>query len=127
MGDVIKIMVVDDEAGICRNVEKILTKSINRLSKRWGMIRTDDKKNPIVHGIIIHYLRSRLMERPGKFRHFLNLLITTLDTHITAVLQGKSNLKNNELQKILSHAEGLCDGEFWKMNLLHIFCANSEE
>ncbi|MGD9366994.1 MAG: response regulator [Desulfobacteraceae bacterium] len=27
MGDVIKIMVVDDEAGICRNVEKILTKN----------------------------------------------------------------------------------------------------
>lgn len=27
MGDVIRIMVVDDEAGICRNVEKILTKN----------------------------------------------------------------------------------------------------
>ena len=27
MGTVIKIMVVDDEAGICRNVEKILTKN----------------------------------------------------------------------------------------------------
>jgi tetratricopeptide (TPR) repeat protein len=103
--------------------DQTLTDSISNLSKTWGILDTDDNQNPVVHRLIIAYVRLRLQERTGLFEHFVNIIVSTLDKKISAILNGKGELKQDVLLKLLPHAEGICGGELIDKGLAaHILC-----